>query len=83
MCPEWTVSAWSSPDKYRLGTLHFELSGNDLMWYLRLAFLAPDIVEAILQGRQPAGISLRKLTNGKQLPSSWIEQRRLLNFPSL
>jgi len=27
--------------------------------------------------------SVRKLTNGKQLPSSWIEQRRLLNFPFL
>jgi len=53
------------------------------MKYLRLAFLAPDIVEAILQGLQPSGTSVRKLINGKQLPSSWIEQRQLLNFPSL
>ena len=59
------------------------LSASYVMRYLRLAFLAPDIVKIILQGRQPLGTSVRKLTNGKQLPSSWIEQRQLLNFPSL
>jgi hypothetical protein len=53
-----------------------------VMRYLRLAFLAPDIVETILKGRQPPGISVRKLTNFKQLPASWIEQRQLLNIPS-
>jgi DNA invertase Pin-like site-specific DNA recombinase len=53
-----------------------------VMRYFRLAFLAPDIVETILKGRQPPGISVRKLTNFKQLPASWIEQRRLLNIPS-
>jgi site-specific DNA recombinase len=52
------------------------------MRYLRLAFLAPDIVEAIVAGRQPPGISVRKLTNDSQLPSDWVEQRRLLNFPA-
>ena len=62
---------------------HENLTTSYVMRYLRLAFLAPDIVEAILQGRQPPGTSVRKLTNGKQLPSSWIEQRQLLNFPSL
>jgi len=59
------------------------LSASYVMKYLRLAFLAPDIVEAILQGLQPSDTSVRKLINGKQLPASWIEQRQLLNFPSL
>ena len=58
------------------------LSASYVMKYLRLAFLAPDSVEAILQGLQPSGTSVRKLINGKQLPSSWVEQRQLLNFPS-
>ena len=42
------------------------------------AFLAPDIVEAILRGRQPADLTLAKLTHG--LPNKWADQRRHLAF---
>jgi ParB-like chromosome segregation protein Spo0J len=42
------------------------------------AFLAPDIVEAILQGRQPADLTLAKLTH--RLPNKWADQRRHLAF---
>jgi len=59
------------------------LSACYVMRYLRLAFLAPDIVEAIVDGRQPPGLSIRKLTNNKNFPSDWIEQRRLLKFPAV
>ena len=45
---------------------------------LKCAFLAPDIVEAILDGRQPADFSLERLRN--QLPLSWAEQRKQLGF---
>ena len=48
---------------------------------LECAFLAPDILEAILDGRQPPDLTFKKLTHG--LPLSWIEQRRELGFPSL
>jgi hypothetical protein len=42
---------------------------------LPLTCLAPDIVEAILDGRQPKGLRLAKLLgNG---PLAWEEQRRL------
>lgn len=54
------------------------LSVSYVMRHLRLAFLAPDIVERILQGRQPPGISVRSLTNSKQLPADWQEQRRVI-----
>lgn len=40
---------------------------------LRLTSLAPDIVEAILRGDEPDGLSLRKLQ--KELPMCWREQR--------
>ena len=40
---------------------------------LRLTSLAPDIVEAILRGHEPDGISLRKLQKG--VPLCWQEQR--------
>ncbi len=45
----------------------------------RLAFLAPDIQRAILEGRQPAGLTLRQLMRA-EIPMSWAEQRRRLGF---
>ena len=45
---------------------------------LECAFLAPDIVEAIFGGRQPADLTFKKLTN--RVPFSWTEQRRQLGF---
>ena len=40
---------------------------------LRLTSLAPDIIEAILCGDEPDGLSLEKLR--KHLPARWEEQR--------
>jgi len=45
---------------------------------LRLATLAPDIVEAILAGTEPSGLSLRALS--KNIPLMWDEQRKLFGF---
>jgi hypothetical protein len=42
---------------------------------LRLTLLAPDIQEAILEGRQPKGLQLEELT--KATPGAWEEQRKL------
>ena len=49
------------------------------MWgrHLNLALLAPDIVEAILTGQEPDGLSLEKL---HRLPLAWEEQRRALDI---
>ncbi len=43
------------------------------------AFLAPDIVEAILEGRQPLALKFENLY--KHIPLSWAEQRRQFGFP--
>ncbi len=48
---------------------------------LRLTLLAPDIIMAILEGREPSGLSLGKLM--KTLPSDWVEQRAVLGFPAV
>jgi ParB-like chromosome segregation protein Spo0J len=43
---------------------------------LRLTALAPNLVESILAGDEPDGLSLRKLA--ADLPVDWAEQERLL-----
>ncbi len=43
---------------------------------MRLAFLAPDIVEAILDAYQPVDLELERLLKG--IPTSWDAQRRAL-----
>ncbi len=45
---------------------------------LNCAFLAPDIVEAILDGRQPVDLTAQKILRG--FPLGWAEQRRRLGF---
>ena len=46
---------------------------------LRLAFLAPDIQRAILNGHQPLHLNLETLKN-KAIPLAWSQQRKLLGF---
>jgi hypothetical protein len=41
---------------------------------LRLTLLAPDIVQAVLDGRQPDGVTLPRLL--EPFPAAWAEQRR-------
>ena len=48
---------------------------------LRLTLLAPDIIEMILDGRQPADLTMAALM--KPFPVEWEEQRRLLGLARL
>lgn len=43
---------------------------------LKLAFLDPTIVEAILDGRQPPDVTIGRLTLAGDIPASWLAQRR-------
>ena len=47
---------------------------------IRLAFLAPKIVEAVAQGRQPPELSTELLTKRLRLPLDWSDQKSLLNI---
>ncbi|NNE81030.1 MAG: hypothetical protein HKN18_12245, partial [Silicimonas sp.] len=50
---------------------------------LPLAWLAPDISTAILEGRQPSHITAKTLRAHPELPLDWAEQRRALGFATL
>jgi DNA invertase Pin-like site-specific DNA recombinase len=47
---------------------------------VRLSYLAPDITQAILDGRQPTDLTTDKLVAHSRLPLAWHEQRTLLGF---
>jgi site-specific DNA recombinase len=46
----------------------------------RLRFLAPDIVTAIIDGRQPIELTARRLLRMSDLPHDWAGQRLALGF---
>ena len=52
----------------------------DVSRTLPLAFLAPDIVEAILMGCQPVDLTVTRLRRKQNLPRSWAHQRQFLGF---
>ena len=45
-----------------------------------LAFLAPDIVEAIAAGRQPPELTAHRLIRTVDLPIAWTAQKQLLGL---
>ena len=47
---------------------------------LRLSYLAPDITQAILDGRQPSDLTPEKLLEHSRLPLAWLDQRIVLGF---
>ena len=44
-----------------------------------LFFLAPAIVESIVEGRQPTTLTAEALTRRIEIPLSWCSQRTALN----
>jgi site-specific DNA recombinase len=47
---------------------------------IRLNYLAPDIVAAILDGKQPVELTASKLMTDTRLPLDWRAQRAALGF---
>jgi site-specific DNA recombinase len=66
-----------SPDKRSL-TLYVGVTERYIGKVFGCAFLAPDIVEAILDGRQPRDLNFKKLC--ANIPLSWAEQRKQFGF---
>ena len=55
---------------------------NEVSRFLPLAFLSPDIVQKILDGRQPVDLTIRKLRNIEAFPMDWASQHDVLGFGS-
>jgi site-specific DNA recombinase len=54
---------------------------NYVSWLIRLAFLAPEIVEAIIRGDQPPDLTAQTLISRRiDLPLEWQAQKTALRF---
>ena len=56
---------------------------GDVSRSLQLAFLAPDLVAAILDGTQPVALTPERLKRARELPLLWDEQRAMLGGDEL
>jgi hypothetical protein len=56
----------------------FKLNDAHVRRLLRFGYLAPDIIEAIVEGRQPRSLTVRRLLQG--IPCAWPDQRRVFGF---
>jgi len=45
-----------------------------------IGLLAPDILQAIVQGKQPMSLTIQKLLNTGALPLAWADQEQVLGF---
>jgi hypothetical protein len=60
---------------------HERVSANYVYRLLRLPTLAPDIITAIVNGKNPPQLTAKKLMRlTPQIPVDWAEQRKLLGF---
>ena len=50
------------------------VGGSYFSRILRLSFLAPDVVEAILRDHQPIELTAKRLAKEVRLPISWADQ---------
>jgi len=57
---------------------NLEVDGSYITRILKLTTLTPDIVEAIINGEEPDGISLARLT--RSFPREWSRQRTFFGF---
>ena len=57
-----------------------DVTTDNFTLLIRLSTLAPDIITAILAGRQPASLSHQRLAHTTNLPLCWDQQRAVLGF---
>lgn len=57
---------------------HEKITDSYVARMLTLTLLAPDITQAILEGRQPKGLKLATLLRG--IPLTWEEQQKTFGF---
>jgi site-specific DNA recombinase len=58
-----------------------QVDGRSMWRLIRLGFLSPRILEAMVEGRQPPELTLVALIRRIKLPPQWSVQQQLLGIP--
>ena len=58
----------------------YGISKNYVSNLLPTAFLSPEIINSIIEGKQPAELASDTLTKSTDLPLLWVEQKKILCF---
>jgi hypothetical protein len=66
--------------QYAAAAVQFGRSRKHFARLVQLAYLAPDIVVAVLNGRQPVKLSRYQMLNVERIPLRWDEQRAMFGF---
>ena len=66
-----------APDRSRSWPKRDGISRRYIRRLIGLAFLSPELIETILQGRQPVALTATRLSE-LDLPLDWTEQQKLL-----
>ena len=74
------MSARKSLGSGEVDPLTSHYSKRHLWQLLRISFLAPDIIMAIIDGEQPPSLTGRRLLRVTDLPLDWAGQRRVFGF---
>ena len=69
-----------SGQSYKSIAAQYKIDQRHVARTIKLAFLAPDIVEAIIQGHEPQGLTAERLLRLPNFPVDWREQQKLLGF---
>ena len=56
----------------------FKFGDEHVRRVLRIGYLAPDIIEAIVEGRQPRSMTVKRLL--QRVPCDWADQRAAFGF---
>jgi hypothetical protein len=56
----------------------FKFSDEHVRRVLRIGYLAPDIIEAIIEGRHPRSMTVKRLL--QRVPCDWVDQRAAFGF---
>jgi hypothetical protein len=56
----------------------FKFGDEHVRRILRIGYLAPDIIEAIIEGRQPRFMMVKRLL--QRVPCDWADQRAAFDF---
>ena len=57
-----------------------KMDNGDASRFIQFAFLAPEIVTSIFEGRQPLDLTSEKLKRLGSLPHSWSDQKSRLGY---